>query len=82
MIFSFKLPAALLFFALGISASPAELSPLHLSKREVWSPPIISPDESTVWCIGAEETITWYVHPHKSTNRCFQPAEVVGGLVH
>ena len=63
MIFSFKLRAALLFFALGVSAAPAALSPVHLSKRDVWSPPIITPNNSTVWCIGSEVKVTWYVHP-------------------
>jgi len=59
MIFSFKLPAALLFVALGVSAAPAALSPVHLSKRDVWSPPITTPNKSTVWCIGSEVTATW-----------------------
>src|SRR5260221_3338116 len=63
MIFSFKLPAALLFFALGVSAAPAALSPVHLSKRDVWSPPVSTPNTSTVWGIGSEVTATWYVHP-------------------
>lgn len=59
MMFSFKLPAALLFFTLGVSAAPAALSPVHLSKRDVWAPPIITPNKSTVWCVGSKVTATW-----------------------
>ena len=68
MMFSFKLSAALLFFALGVSA-------------DAWVPPIITLNKATVWCIGSKVTATWCVHPIQVSDPC-QPAEVVGGLVH
>ena len=60
--------AALLFFALGVSATPTPgRSSLHLSKRDVWSPPVITPDSTTVWTVGETVTVTWYVdHNHQS----------------
>jgi len=68
MVFSFKLIAALLFFALGVAA-------------DAWVPPIITPNKATIWCIGSTVAATWYVHPIQVSDPC-QPAEVVGGLVH
>jgi hypothetical protein len=45
---SIKHPAALLSFALGVSA-------------DVWAPPVITPNKATVWCMGSKVTATWYV---------------------
>jgi hypothetical protein len=57
--------------------------PVHLSKRDVWSPPISSPTGSTVWCIGSEVKVTWYVPTYDKSPRTdpmlAKPAEVVGG---
>jgi hypothetical protein len=57
-------PAALLFsLVLGMSASaaPVVLSNIHLVGREVWAPPITSPQAGTVWSSGSNVTVTWYV---------------------
>jgi hypothetical protein len=54
----FKFPAALLFFALGVSAAPTPRS-VNLSQRDVWAPPVTSPDASTVWTVGSTVTATW-----------------------
>ncbi|KAF7791484.1 hypothetical protein EIP86_002500 [Pleurotus ostreatoroseus] len=33
--------------------------PAGLAQREVYSPPITSPDSSTVWVAGSQATVTW-----------------------
>lgn len=40
-----------------------QASPLFAPRAsfDVWVPTITSPIESTVWRIGADETVTWYV---------------------
>ncbi|KAK7034711.1 hypothetical protein VNI00_012118 [Paramarasmius palmivorus] len=43
---------SLLVFATFASASPLE-------KRITWAPPIILPDENTVWRIGDLVNVTW-----------------------
>ncbi|KAI0289182.1 hypothetical protein BC826DRAFT_1161453, partial [Russula brevipes] len=53
----FKFPTALLFFALGVSAAPT-LRSVNLSQRDVWAPPVTSPDASTVWTVGSDVTVT------------------------
>ena len=60
MIFSFKLPAALLFFALSVSAAPAELNSLHVPKQVSDTPTFSKPDTTTTWCIGHAEDVDWY----------------------
>ena len=35
--------------------------PAGLAQREVYSPPITSPDSSTVWVAGSQATVTWCV---------------------
>jgi len=64
--------AALLFFsALGVSAAPTPgRSSLHLSKRDVWSPPVITPDSTTVWTVGEQVTVTWYVDHNHQPRTC------------
>ena len=62
-------PVALLFsLALGMSASaaPVVFKSSHLAPRDVWSPTITSPQSDTVWTIGEEATVTWYVEKARS----------------
>ncbi|KAI9465059.1 hypothetical protein BJY52DRAFT_761773 [Lactarius psammicola] len=58
----FRIPAVLLFLALGASAAPA-VEPLQVtvqeSKRDVWAPPIINPHKGTIWHIGSTATVSW-----------------------
>lgn len=57
-------PVALLFsLVLGMSASaaPVVLSLGQLSRRDVWAPKVTNPDGGTIWHIGSEATVTWYV---------------------
>jgi len=56
----FQLPAAFLLFelALGVVAAPA-LGPMHLSKKDVWAPPITKPAMGTVWRVGSTVTVSW-----------------------
>jgi len=58
MMFPIKFSAALLFFALGVSAAPVQNS-VHLAKRDVWSPKITSPTKGAVWCEGSTVSVTW-----------------------
>ncbi|KAL0574376.1 hypothetical protein V5O48_007577 [Marasmius crinis-equi] len=48
---------SLLVTAASVSAAPSQ-SP-SVTKRDVWSPPIISPDASTVWVTGGTFNVTW-----------------------
>ena len=34
-------------------------TPVWLSQRDVWSPPITAPDEGTVWTVGSMVTVRW-----------------------
>lgn len=34
-------------------------TPVWLSQRDVWSPPITAPDEGTVWTVGSVVTVRW-----------------------
>lgn len=34
---------------------------MGMSKRDVWSPKIVEPTDKTVWVIGQEATVMWYV---------------------
>ncbi|KAG6334660.1 hypothetical protein ID866_4427 [Astraeus odoratus] len=35
------------------------VSALPLLSRDVWAPPITSPDSNTVWLVGQNYTVTW-----------------------
>ena len=60
----FKSPIALLFsLAIGMSASAAPVVLSSLSERDVWVPPILTPNSGTVWKIGSCYNVTWYVEP-------------------
>ena len=62
-------PVALLFsLVLGMSTSAAPVVfKSHLAPREVWAPPITSPQSDTIWTIGSEATVTWYVEKARSS---------------
>ena len=62
-------PVALLFsLVVGVLASAAPLVfKSHLAPREIWLPPITSPSADTVWIIGSEVTVTWYVEKARSS---------------
>jgi len=56
----FKSPVALLFsLAISMSASAAPVVLSSLSQRDVWVPPIITPNAETSWTIGSNQTVTW-----------------------
>ena len=38
-------------------------APIELERRDVFVPPIISPDSSSVWKCGSNQTVTWCVSP-------------------
>jgi hypothetical protein len=40
-------------------SSVVESASIPRAALDVWVPPIISPNESTVWKVGALETVTW-----------------------
>ena len=61
----FRIPAVLLLLAFGASAAPG-VEPLQVivqqqSKRAVWTPPVINPQQGTVWHIGSTVAVAWYV---------------------
>ncbi|KAH9977576.1 hypothetical protein BJV74DRAFT_860283 [Russula compacta] len=68
----FKPLAALFVFALsGVSAAPVQQSPVQfLSKRDVWAPRVITPNDDTVWKVGSTVTATWDIssRPAEVTN--------------
>jgi hypothetical protein len=58
----FTSPVALLFsFAIGMSASAAPVVLSSASERDVWAPRVTDPNSGTVWKIGSNQTVTWYV---------------------
>jgi hypothetical protein len=72
-------PAALLFsLVLGMSASaaPVVLSNIHLVGREVWAPPITSPQAGTVWSSGSNVTVTW-----NTSSRPTQVSNPIGSVI-
>ena len=46
-------------FFLAVQASPSSFAPR--ADLDVFVPFIISPNSSTIWCIGYSETVEWYV---------------------
>lgn len=58
----FRIPTALLFFALGASAAPGvQVAVQPIMKRDVWAPPVTDPTAQTTWYTGMDVTVTWYV---------------------
>ncbi|KAJ7095730.1 hypothetical protein B0H15DRAFT_68557 [Mycena belliarum] len=57
-------------YQVGEASSSLNPSPSHASRRDVYSPPIISPNGSTKWVKGTEVNVTWSTAnmPSKITN--------------
>lgn len=36
-------------------------APVYLSERDVFVPPVLQPNHSSVWKVGTTQTVTWYV---------------------
>jgi hypothetical protein len=61
MMFPIKFPAALLFFALSMSASPV-LSSQHMAQRgDDWYPTFDYPQPGAYLCAGRNVDVVWYV---------------------
>jgi len=53
-------------FALFALVASVAASPVAVTRRDVYVPPIITPDSTTVWKIGFLEQVTWYAASHLS----------------
>ncbi|KAF9046765.1 hypothetical protein BJ165DRAFT_1474145 [Panaeolus papilionaceus] len=54
-----------LFFVFSLF-SFAFAAPVQLEQRDVFVPPVLMPNEHSVWKIGSKQTVTWDVtHPPK-----------------
>ena len=45
------------FFALFLSLVAA--APVDIHARDVFVPPVLTPNNTSVWKIGTEQTVTW-----------------------
>lgn len=57
----FQLPAAFLFFELALGVAAAPFGSMHLTKKDVWAPPITQPRAGDNWLVGSKVTVSWYV---------------------
>ena len=53
-----------LFFALFSMISLVNALPAGLGRRDVYDPPVLYPNSSTVWKVGEKYNVTWYVFYH------------------
>jgi len=48
-----------------VSVSSTVALPVHLGVRDVFVPPILYPTAGTIWRVGEEHQVTWFViHIH------------------
>jgi len=68
---------AILAFLSLVSAAPVE----QLSKRDVFVPPVLTPNSHSVWKVGSKQTVTWDVRspPAQITNTEAQVILVTDG---
>jgi hypothetical protein len=53
---------AILAFLSLVSAAPIE----QLAARDVFVPPVLTPNSHSVWKVGSKQTVTWYAECHRS----------------
>ncbi|CCM01907.1 uncharacterized protein FIBRA_03978 [Fibroporia radiculosa] len=69
-----KFTSTILFVLFSLVAFVSAL-PVHIA-RDVWDPPIISPNATTVWIVGQKYNVTW-----NTTNPPSQITNTVGRVV-
>ena len=51
-----------LVFSFVALLSVVVAAPLELYKRDVFVPPVLTPNSESVWKIGSIQNVTWYVN--------------------
>lgn len=49
------------FFAFFSVISLSSAAPMILEQRDVYTPPVTYPKTGTVWTVGSQHNVTWYV---------------------